>query len=654
MIIFLKTLINSSAKLGLLIPRSGKRIMAIMVDICICAFTTWLAFFLRLGEFSTYFYDLGKPVILSITLALPIFILNGQYHTIFRHSGWPAIRSVGYAMIFYSIIYFTIIMVFGIKGIPRTIGVIQPLLLFLFIVSSRLGVSLWLRGLNLDRLNTKKINKVLIYGAGVAGQQLATTIMSRSNMQVIGFIDDEPNLRKQILNGILIFAPDDLDNLVKKKGVSIVLLAIPSVDRKRRHEIIEFIANHKVAVRTIPDINDITDGKVKISEINELDIDDLLGRETVKPNKLLLSIKISSKIVVVTGAGGSIGSELTRQIVKLIPDTLVLIDKNEFNLYEIHSQLENLIETNEIFSNIKLIPLIGSVNNKNFLYNVFNTWRVDTVYHAAAYKHVPLVEYNVINSLNNNILGTLLLAKIAKEKNVKDFIFISTDKAVRPKNLMGASKRLSEICLLSLDADQPLDKKTLFSIVRFGNVLESSGSVIPKFRKQISGGGPITLTHLDITRYFMTITEAAQLVIQSGAMSKGGEVFVLDMGEPVLIHDLATRMVNLSGLTVKESMTNPKGDIEIKITGLRPGEKLYEELLIGNNPQNTLHPKIKKAHESFIPWEKLEIELENLKKLINDNEIKSIIELMQKLVEEFEPALKIVDLMYNQKNKPNK
>jgi FlaA1/EpsC-like NDP-sugar epimerase len=276
------------------------------------------------------------------------------------------------------------------------------------------------------------------------------------------------------------------------------------------------------------------------------------------------------------------------------------------------------------------------------------------VYHAAAYKHVPLVEYNVINSLNNNILGTLLLAKIAKEKNVKDFIFISTDKAVRPKNLMGASKRLSEICLLSLDADQPLDKKTLFSIVRFGNVLESSGSVIPKFRKQISGGGPITLTHLDITRYFMTITEAAQLVIQSGAMSKGGEVFVLDMGEPVLIHDLATRMVNLSGLTVKESMTNPKGDIEIKITGLRPGEKLYEELLIGNNPQNTLHPKIKKAHESFIPWEKLEIELENLKKLINDNEIKSIIELMQKLVEEFEPALKIVDLMYNQKNKPNK
>jgi FlaA1/EpsC-like NDP-sugar epimerase len=650
MITSLKNLISSSAKLVLVIPRSGKRLMAVIVDICLCILTTWLAFYLRLGEFIPFSYNLGKPIALSIVLALPIFVFNGQYHTIFRHSGWPAIKSVCYAMIFYTIIYMTIVMVFNINGTPRTIGIIQPLLLLLLIVCSRLGVSLWLVGFNQNNLERKKINKILIYGAGVTGQQLATTIMNSPNMQIIGFLDDDTSLSKQILNGVSIFLPDQLHNLKKKHGISVVLLAIPSVPRIRRREIIEFVANHNIAVRTIPDFNDLAEGKIKVSDINDLDIDDLLGREIVKPDEKLLSKIVHSKTIVVTGAGGSIGSEITRQIIKLKPDTLLLIDKNEFNLYDIHSKLESIVDKNKNFPNIKLVPLLGSVNNKKFLRKIFSTWKIDTIYHAAAYKHVPLVEYNVINSLYNNVMGTLSLAEIALEKKIKNFMFISTDKAVRPKNLMGASKRLGEIILQSLFANQNSNEKTIFSMVRFGNVLESSGSVIPKFRQQIREGGPVTLTDLNITRYFMTITEASQLVIQASAMSKGGEVFVLDMGSQVLIYDLAIRMINLSGLTVKDETINPKGDIEIKIIGLRPGEKLYEELLLGNDPQKTKHSKIKKANEDYILWNKLETEINNLRKLLDENKTKASIELMRKLVKEFQPNSKIADLIFNKES----
>ncbi len=648
MIIFFRNLFNRTTQLGLLLPRGGKRLMAMILDVCICILTTWISFFLRLGEFMTFSITLAKPMILSVLIALPIFAFSGLYKTIFRFSGLPVIRSISYAMVFYSIIYFNIIMVFGVSGTPRTIAIIQPLLLFFLIVCSRLTVSFLFRETVNSHLNPGSLHKLIIYGAGVTGRQLANTLMSNENIQLIGYLDDDKRLQKQILNGISIFSPNDLKNLIIKYSVSSVLLAIPSAPRTKRREIIEFVSKHKVAVRTIPDLNDLAEGKVKVSDIYDLDVDDLLGREIVKPDETLLKKNVTSKIIVITGAGGSIGSELSRQLIKFKPNTIILIDKNEFNLYDINSKLEAFIEKNKNFNKTIIVPLIGSIDNQKFLERVFDTWTVDTIYHAAAYKHVPLVEYNVINSLYNNVIGTYLLSKISINKGIKNFILISTDKAVRPKNLMGASKRLSEIILQSLFAQQTSKDKTIISMVRFGNVLESSGSVIPKFRQQISDGGPITVTHPKVTRYFMTITEASQLVIQAGAMSEGGEVFVLDMGEQVLINDLAIRMVNLSGLSVKDD-SNPEGDIEIEFVGLRPGEKLYEELLLGNNPQKTDHPKIKKANETYISWKKLEGELNYLNNLLDKNDIKKIFKLMVNLVKEFQPNPQIVDLTFNKK-----
>lgn len=648
MIIFFRNLFNRTTQLGLLLPRGGKRLMAMILDVCICILTTWISFFLRLGEFMTFSITLAKPMILSVIIALPIFAFSGLYKTIFRFSGLPVIRSISYAMVFYSIIYFNIIMVFGVSGTPRTIAIIQPLLLFFLIVCSRLTVSFLFRETVNSHLNPGSLHKLIIYGAGVTGRQLANTLMSNENIQLIGYLDDDKRLQKQILNGISIFSPNDLKNLIIKYSVSSVLLAIPSAPRTKRREIIEFVSKHKVAVRTIPDLNDLAEGKVKVSDIYDLDVDDLLGREIVKPDETLLKKNVTSKIIVITGAGGSIGSELSRQLIKFKPNTIILIDKNEFNLYDINSKLEAFIEKNKNFNKTIIVPLIGSIDNQKFLERVFDTWTVDTIYHAAAYKHVPLVEYNVINSLYNNVIGTYLLSKISINKGIKNFILISTDKAVRPKNLMGASKRLSEIILQSLFAQQTSKDKTIISMVRFGNVLESSGSVIPKFRQQISDGGPITVTHPKVTRYFMTITEASQLVIQAGAMSEGGEVFVLDMGEQVLINDLAIRMVNLSGLSVKDD-SNPEGDIEIEFVGLRPGEKLYEELLLGNNPQKTDHPKIKKANETYISWKKLEGELNYLNNLLDKNDIKKIFKLMVNLVKEFQPNPQIVDLTFNKK-----
>ncbi|GAB3193226.1 hypothetical protein GCM10027292_34730 [Hydrogenophaga aquatica] len=413
---------------------------------------------------------------------------------------------------------------------------------------------------------------------------------------------------------------------------------MPSIGRKRRNEILSQITSARATVRTLPSLSDLAQGRVSVSDLQELDIDDLLGREPVAPNHILLARNILGKVVMVTGAGGSIGSELCRQILSVGPSTLLLIEQSEFALYGIHQELEEKLAGGAV----KLVPLLASVQDVDRMHEIMSTWRPETVYHAAAYKHVPLVEHNPAEGVKNNVLGTLNTARAAMENGVTDFVLISTDKAVRPTNIMGASKRLAEMVLQALAANEP---GTKFTMVRFGNVLGSSGSVVPRFRQQIRDGGPITLTHPEITRYFMTIPEAAQLVIQAGAMAKGGDVFVLDMGESVRIMDLARRMVELSGLTVRDE-DHPDGDIEIEITGLRPGEKLYEELLIGDNPKPTNHSRIMKAHEELLPWAELEPRLQALDMALNVNDIGVIRQMLQQLVAGYVPNGEIVDWVY--------
>ncbi len=628
----------------LALPRPAKRFVALIVDLSLCVLTVWLAYYLRLGEFISFARssEWAQGAVwagaASIGIALPIFIVSGLYRAIFRYSGWPALLAVARAVGIYSLLYASAFTAIGVAGVPRTVGIIQPMLLLLFVGASRAFARVWLGDQYLSILKHASRPRVLIYGAGTTGRQLAAAMANSHEMQVAGFLDDDDRLHGHVLNGQPIYNPADLDNLATTLNISDVLLAMPSLSRRRRNEILGQIRVAKVAVRTLPSVTDLAQGKVSISDLRELDIDDLLGREPVMPNHILLAMNVRSKVVMVTGAGGSIGSELCRQILTVGPSKLLLIEQSEFALYAIHQELEEKLAGRDI----ALVPLLASVQDNERMHEIMSTWHPDTVYHAAAYKHVPLVEHNPAEGIKNNVLGTLKTAKAAAENGVSDFVLISTDKAVRPTNIMGASKRLAEMALQAIAATNP---GTKFSMVRFGNVLGSSGSVVPKFRQQIRDGGPITLTHPEITRYFMNIPEASQLVIQAGAMAKGGDVFVLDMGQSVKIMDLARRMIELSGLTVKDEQ-NPGGDIEIEITGLRPGEKLYEELLIGDNPKPTSHSRIMKAHEEFIPWAELEGQLRSLEMALNVNDVGVIRLMMEKLVAGYTPSDEIVDWVY--------
>jgi len=625
-------------------PRVGKRVIAVCVDLCLCILTVWLAFYLRLGEFINLLYqsDWAQGFIRSsavaIFVAIPIFLISGLYRAIFRYSGWPALVTVAQAVGIYGLIYATVFSFVGVNGVPRTVGIIQPILLLLFVGASRALVRVWLGDQYSGTLKKASLPKVLVYGSGATGRQLVAAMANSHEMQVVGFLDDDDRLHGNVLNGQPIYNPSDLDSLASSLNISNVLLAMPGISRKRRNELLAQMRTARVSVRTLPSVTDLAQGKVRLSDLRELDIDDLLGREPVMPNHILLAKNLQGKVVMITGAGGSIGSELCRQILAVGPSKLLLIDQSEFALYAIHQELEEKL-TDRV---IELVPLIASVQDEKRMREIMSTWKPDTVYHAAAYKHVPLVEHNPAEGIKNNIFGTLHAAKAAADNDVSDFVLISTDKAVRPTNIMGASKRLAELVLQALAATNP---RTNFSMVRFGNVLGSSGSVVPKFRQQIRDGGPVTLTHTEITRFFMTIPEAAQLVIQAGAMAKGGDVFVLDMGQPVKILDLAFRMIELSGLTVKDAQ-NPEGDIEIEITGLRPGEKLYEELLIGENPQLTSHSRIMRAQEKFIPWKVLEDKLNNLHHLLNSNDVTLIRKTLKDLLPEYRPNEKIVDWVY--------
>ncbi|MCG9082774.1 polysaccharide biosynthesis protein [Laribacter hongkongensis] len=640
----MKTALSQLVVPILALPRPAKRLVALTIDLSLCVLTVWLAYYLRLGAFISLMWQSGwaqGPTwagVVSIGIALPIFIISGFYRAIFRYSGWPALLAVARAVGIYGLLYAAIFTAIGVEGVPRTVGIIQPILLLLFVGASRALARVWLGDHYQSILKRAARPKVLIYGAGRTGRQLAAAMVNSHEMQVAGFLDDDDRLHGHVLNGLPIYNPEDLNDLVETRQISSVLLAMPNLSRYRRNEILGRISSARVAVRTLPSVTDLAQGKVSISDLRELDIDDLLGRDPVSPNHILLAKNIAGKVVLVTGAGGSIGSELCRQILAMNPAALLLIEQSEFALYAIHQELEH----KRAGGKTGLVPLLASVQDDDRMREIMSTWHPDTIYHAAAYKHVPLVEHNPAAGIKNNVLGTLRTAQAAADNGVTDFVLISTDKAVRPTNVMGASKRLAEMALQALAASR---SGTRFSMVRFGNVLDSSGSVVPKFRQQIRDGGPITLTHPEVTRFFMTIPEAAQLVIQAGAMAKGGDVFVLDMGQSVRIADLARRMIELSGLSVKDA-ENPDGDIEIEVTGLRPGEKLYEELLIGDNPQPTLHPRIMKAAEEFIPWDRLESKLQSLEMALNVNDIGVISVMLKSLVTGYAPSGEIVDWVY--------
>jgi FlaA1/EpsC-like NDP-sugar epimerase len=630
------------------IPRIFKRVLAVSVDFLLSAIAVWLAFNIRLDDWTEWTDAHWLALFISWVLMFPLFVVLGLYRAIFRYAGLSALYTVLKAVSIYAVLYSFVFIVIGIPGAPRAVGILQPLLLLLGVGLSRALARYWLGGLYQSRLVLSTLPRVLIYGAGAAGRQLATALKSSSEMHVLGMLDDDDRLHGHLLNGLRIYNPADLTKIVKRNKIDYVLLAMPSISRHRRNKILDLIRQTHVSVRTVPGLMDLAHGRVQVSDLRDLDIDDLLGRDPVAPNQLLIAKNITTKTVLVTGAGGSIGSELCRQILKYQPSKLLLVELSEFALYSIHHELEKNLLAND--SSTTLIPLLANVRDSDRIGEIFSTWHPETVYHAAAYKHVPLVEHNPAEGIKNNVFGTLTVAQQAIANNIKDFVLVSTDKAVRPTNIMGASKRLAEMVLQALAEQNASNNSTTFSMVRFGNVLGSSGSVVPLFRRQIKAGGPITLTHSEITRYFMTIPEAAQLVIQAGAMSSGGDVFVLDMGEPVKIIDLAKRIVELSGLSLKNE-ENPDGDIGIEITGLRPGEKLYEELLIGDNPLPTSHPRIMKAREQLLPWDELEKHLHLLNTSLSRCDIPIAKQILTKIVSGYTPDSNTVDWIYLESSK---
>jgi FlaA1/EpsC-like NDP-sugar epimerase len=632
---------SKTVQFTLNLPRTQKRLLALMVDSLLCVGTVLFAYYLRLGVWVWPVGTQWLSVAAACLFAIPLFISSGFYRAIFRYAGWSALIAVARAIFVYGILYSMVFTVFGVYGVPRTIGIIQPLLLFFAIGGSRAFARYWLGGGYEALRKLGQRPKVLIYGAGSAGRQLSAALTSSGEMEVIGYIDDDHTLQGSVLNGKTIYAANDLAALVAKLGVTDILLALPSTSRKRRSEILALVSQLSVVVRTLPGLMDLAQGRVTINDIRELDIEDMLGRDAVAPNPILLGKNIAGKTVLVTGAGGSIGSELCRQILFLRPTTLLLVEMSEFALYAIDAELRQKM-ANEPGLDVRILPLLASVQDERRINSIMATWRPNTVYHAAAYKHVPLVEHNPAEGLRNNVFGTLTVAQAAEAHGVQDFVLISTDKAVRPTNVMGTSKRLAEMTLQALAAK---GGTTRFSMVRFGNVLGSSGSVVPLFRKQIKAGGPVTITHEEITRYFMTIPEAAQLVIQAGAMATGGEVFVLDMGDPVKIVDLARKMIEFSGLSVRDSNT-PEGDIEIEVIGLRPGEKLYEELLIGENPVATNHPRIMKARETFLAWPDLKRELVSLSEGMDCGDVAFVRAKLTQIVREFTPDDDVVDWVH--------
>ncbi|MBT8624785.1 polysaccharide biosynthesis protein [Polynucleobacter paneuropaeus] len=630
---------NTLAIKTLKLPRNAKRGIALLFDFCLCILAVWFAFYLRIGFWVPLSSIPPLATVLGPLFALPIFIAFGFYRAIFRFSGWPALVTVAKAAAIYGVMYAAVFTVIGIQDVPRTVGIIQPILLLILVVLLRALVRFWL-GSPSRRAESQSsgMARVLVYGAGSAGRQLVAAIQHSYQLQVVGYLDDDPSIQGGVLDGLSVFNPKKLVEVANKVSATDILLAIPSITRTRRNQIIESVSRAKLSVRTLPNLSDLAQGKITVSDVRELDIDDLLGRESVAPDLELLSKNITGKVVMVTGAGGSIGGELCRQIIGQKPKALIILDLSEFALYSIEQDLTSrgIRIHNEEGISIEIGAVLGSVLDSLLIERLLEQWQPHIIFHAAAYKHVSLVEVNSTVGIKNNVLGTQTIANAALKFRIPNFVLISTDKAVRPTNIMGVSKRLAEMILQAL-AHTPDQHHTNFSIVRFGNVLDSSGSVVPLFRKQIRDGGPLTVTDPEVTRYFMTIPEAAQLVLQASSMSNGGEVFVLDMGGAVKILELARKMIYLSGLQEKSSST-PDGEIEIQITGLRPGEKLYEELLIGSNPMPTSHPRIMQAKEEFLPLDELNSKLSFLYEIADQGNVSDIKAVIQNLVHEYKPS----------------
>ena len=643
--------------------RQRKRALQVAVDVLLIWSALWLAFALRLGT-DQLINPLGEYLWLFLTVpftAIPLFIQFGLYRAVLRYFGSSALVTIFNAVSLSALLLAVVIyLVRPDELMPRSVVLIYWWIALFLVGGLRLLMRQYFMGSLIPErafflpVNDKLI-KVAIYGAGAAGNQLVNALQMGRAMRPVAFIDDDESIANRVIAGLKVYKSGNIEQLLHDTGAQEVLLAIPSASRSRRREILDSLDGFPVHVRTIPGFMDLASGRVNVSDLQEVDIADLLGRDAVPPQKLLFERCIGGQVVLVTGAGGSIGSELCRQIVATGPTTLLLFEHSEFNLYSIHAELERRVQRESL--PVRLLPILGSVRNAEQLFEVMRTWDVNTVYHAAAYKHVPMVEHNIAEGVLNNVLGSLHTAQAAIRAGVEHFVLISTDKAVRPTNVMGSTKRLAEMTLQALSAETaPVlfgDKsavahlnKTRFTMVRFGNVLGSSGSVIPLFREQISRGGPVTVTHPNITRYFMTIPEAAQLVIQAGAMGQGGDVFVLDMGQPVKIAELAEKMILLSGLSVR-SEVNPHGDIAVEFTGLRPGEKLYEELLIGDDVTATEHPMIMRANEAHLPWAEFKAALEQLMLAVEQDDYVRVRQLLRETVSGYAPEGEIVDWIHS-------
>jgi FlaA1/EpsC-like NDP-sugar epimerase len=625
-------------------PRSVKRLISIFADFFFVVIAFWAAIIVRLDT-SAVFSNLQFWLLLSILIpiSLAINIKLGLYRAVIRYISSKAATSIALAVILTT--FSLILLSFYLHAaLPRTVPVVFAAFLMILIGGSRFFVRTVLAN---TRSKTKE--RVIIYGAGSSGRQLAQSLIQGSEYCPIAFIDDDKKIQKSTIQGITVFSRSEIKNIVDKHAVKRILLAMPSENKKRTAKVLSRLENLPVEILSIPGSADLVSGKATIDELQQVSINDLLGRDSVRPNEELLQANINSKVVMITGAGGSIGSELCRQILAQRPEKIVLMELSEFALYSINGELQSL--ANKLDYDLTIVPLLGSVQHKTRLLTIMRTFNVQTIYHAAAYKHVPVVEHNVIEGVRNNIFGTLFVAEAAIEAQVETFVLISTDKAVRPTNVMGTTKRMAELVLQALaEKTKQAKGKTRFCMVRFGNVLGSSGSVVPLFRKQIKAGGPVTVTHPEIIRYFMTIPEASQLVIQAGAMGKGGDVFVLDMGDPVNISDLAAKMIRLSGLTVIDKQ-NAEGDIAIEYTGLRPGEKLFEELLIGDDVTQTEHRRIMSAHESWLPWSELEKILLKLDEACHQFAHEDIRRLLLQAPTGFVPKDGICDLVWKAKEK---
>lgn len=613
------------------LPRWQKRVISISVDVISLIMISLSAVWLRLGTI-----DLPQQFSLAIFilpfLAIPVFVRLGLYRAVVRYITHRFIFTVFTTVSLSFLIWSTAILMLDL-AYPRSALIIAWLMAILYITGSRLVIRWFLLRLNGD---SEQAESIVIFGAGDAGRQLMNGLIGVAHKKVVAFIDDDKTLHNQKIGAMKVYRREDLAELIQRFQVKEILLAIPGMSSKERQAVLTWLAPFPIKVSTLPSMEEIVDGKVSFSDIREVSIEDLLGRDSVIAREELLSQCIAGQSVMVTGGGGSIGSELCRQIIKNKPKMLIVYELNEFALYGIEQELE-AIEKNLSIS-IELVFLLGDVKNRQKLVEIIQQFSIDTIYHAAAYKHVPLVEHNIAEGIYNNTFGTLTVAEVAVECKVQNFVLVSTDKAVRPTNFMGASKRLAELSLQSLQAENP---HTRFVMVRFGNVLGSSGSVIPLFKKQIANGGPVTVTHKEITRYFMTIPEAASLVIQAGSMGVGGDVFVLEMGEPIKIADLAEKLIKLSGLEIID--VEGHGDISIEYTGLRPGEKLYEELLIGENVDGTEHPRIMKAHEDYISYQELKAEFKKLDQNLQVHDYLAVSSQLAVLVSGFRHSSGIVD-----------